>query len=321
MAPRNVDNSADGPRDRAWNVGARSTARVCDDLNVTRAAAFLDLDKTIIAGSSSLAFRRPLRQHGLIDRRTMLRGAYAHFLLMFAGADEAFMATLRDRLTALCTGWDVATVRSIIAETLHEVVRPMVYAEAAAIIAAHRDQDRAVVLLSASGEEMVAPIAEMVGADDFVASRMAVAEGRYTGQIEFYCYGERKADAARDNRPRPRARPGRLLRLLRLDHRPAAARDGGQPGRGQSGPGTAARGGRRGWPVLTFAHPVPLRTRLRPRRPPAPRWWRHCRPGCWPVCWSAPAGADAAGASQPQKQGSTWQTALAWHYGTLGGRH
>ena len=91
MAGRNVDNSVDGMRTRARIVGARPIRAVWDDRNVTRGAAFLDLDKTIIAGSSSLAFRRPLRQHGLIDRRTMLRGAYAHFLLMFAGADEAFM--------------------------------------------------------------------------------------------------------------------------------------------------------------------------------------------------------------------------------------
>jgi HAD superfamily hydrolase (TIGR01490 family) len=236
---------------------------VCDDRNVTRAAAFLDLDKTIIAGSSSLAFRQPLRRHGLIDRRTMLRGAYAHFMLMFAGADEAFMATLRDRLTALCTGWDVATVRSIIAETLHDVVRPMVYAEAAAIIAGHRAEGRAVVLLSASGEEMVAPIAELVGADDFVASRMSVVDGRYSGRIEFYCYGVHKADAARDI---ARDRGLELsscyaysdsitdLPLLETVGHPVAVN-----------PDRALRreAERRGWPVLTFAHPVPLRTRLR----------------------------------------------------------
>ena len=230
---------------------------------MTCAAAFLDLDKTIIAGSSSLAFRRPLRRHGLIDRRTMLRGAYAHFLLMFAGADAAFMATLRDRLTALCTGWDVATVQSIIAETLHEVVRPMVYAEAAAIISAHREQGRAVVLLSASGQEMVAPIAELVGADGFVASRMTVVDGRYTGQVEFYCYGEHKAAAARDI-----ARDRGLdlaacyaysdsitdLPLLETVGNPVAVN-----------PDRALRreAERRGWPVLTFVHPVPLRTRLR----------------------------------------------------------
>ena len=119
----------------------------------------------------------------------------------------------------------------------------MVYAEVADIIAAHRERDRAVVLLSASGEEMVAPIAEMVGADDFVASRMAVAEGRYTGQIEFYCYGEWKADAARDI-ARERgldlaacyAYSDSITDLPLLETR-------GAPGRGQPGPGAAPRGG------------------------------------------------------------------------------
>jgi hypothetical protein len=38
-------------------------------------AAFFDLDKTIIAGSSALAFSRPFRRQGLISRRAALRSA------------------------------------------------------------------------------------------------------------------------------------------------------------------------------------------------------------------------------------------------------
>ena len=53
------------------------------------AAAFFDLDKTIIAGSSALAFSRPFRRQGLITRRAALRSGYAQLLIMLSGADAA----------------------------------------------------------------------------------------------------------------------------------------------------------------------------------------------------------------------------------------
>jgi phosphoserine phosphatase len=51
------------------------------------------------------------------------------------------------------------------------------------------------VVVSASGSEIVEPIAALLGADHVVATRMAVSDGRYTGEIDFYAYGEGKADA------------------------------------------------------------------------------------------------------------------------------
>ncbi len=58
---------------------------------------------------------------------------------------------LRKRITALCAGWEVEQVRSIVAETLHEIVEPLVYAEAADLIARHQAAGEEVVVLSASG--------------------------------------------------------------------------------------------------------------------------------------------------------------------------
>ena len=48
-------------------------------------AAFFDLDKTIIAGSSALAFSRPFLREGLISRRAVLRSGYAQLLLLVVG--------------------------------------------------------------------------------------------------------------------------------------------------------------------------------------------------------------------------------------------
>jgi len=80
------------------------------------AAAFFDLDKTIIAGSSALAFSRPFRRQGLITRRAALRSGYAQLLIMLSGADAATVEALRRRITALCTGWEIAQIRAIVAD-------------------------------------------------------------------------------------------------------------------------------------------------------------------------------------------------------------
>jgi HAD superfamily hydrolase (TIGR01490 family) len=231
---------------------------------MTRAAAFFDLDKTIIAGSSALAFSRPFRRQGLITRRAALRSGYAQLLIMLSGADAATVEALRRRITALCTGWEIAQIRAIVAETLHEIVEPLVYAEATELIAEHRAAGDEVVVLSASGLEVVEPIAALVGADRCQATRMAIRNGRYTGEIELYLYGERKAQAARDIAA---ARGYRLadcraysdsitdLPLLEAVGHPTAVN-----------PDRALRrvAEERGWPILTFAVPVALRPRIRP---------------------------------------------------------
>jgi HAD superfamily hydrolase (TIGR01490 family) len=234
----------------------------------SRAAAFFDLDKTIIAGSSALAFSRPFRRRGLISRRAVLRSAYAQLLLVLSGADADTMELLRRRLTALCTGWEVAQIRAIVAETLHDIVEPLVYSEATELIEEHRENGDEVVVLSASGLEVVEPIAAHVGADRCMATRMGVADGRYTGVIDYYCYGEEKARAAREIAAERgyrledcRAYSDSItdLPLLEAVGHPTVVN-----------PDRALRreAEQRGWPILTFADPVALRMRL---RPPPPR--------------------------------------------------
>ncbi len=161
-----------------------------------RAAAFFDLDKTVIAKSSALAFSKPFYRGGLINRRAVLRSAYAQFVYLTGGADADQIERMRKYLSELCAGWDVATVREIIAETLHDLIDPFIYEEAAQLIEEHRLAGRDVIIVSTSGSEVVEPIGEMLGADRVIATRMGVDdEGRYTGEIEFYAYGESKATA------------------------------------------------------------------------------------------------------------------------------
>lgn len=228
------------------------------------AVAFFDLDKTIIAGSSALAFGRPFRREGLITRRAVLRSGYAQLLLLVSGADAATMESLRRQITALCAGWEVAQVSAIVEQTLHAIVEPLVYSEAATLIAEHRAEGDAIVVLSASGMEVVAPIAALLGADECRATRMRIVSGRYTGEIDYYCYGEEKALAAHEiagargvTLADCRAYSDSItdLPLLEAVGHPTVVN-----------PDRALRrvAVERGWPTLTFAAPVPLGTRLRP---------------------------------------------------------
>jgi len=163
-----------------------------------RIAAFFDLDKTIIAKSSSLAFSRPFYKSGLINRRAVMRSAYAQFVYLAGGADHDQMERMRAYLQELCAGWPVEQVRSVVAETLHELIDPIVYDEAVSLIEEHHDAGHDVVIVSSSGAEVVEPVGAMLGADAVVATRMVVDDGKYTGEIEFYAYGPHKAEAMRE---------------------------------------------------------------------------------------------------------------------------
>ncbi len=164
----------------------------------TRTAAFFDLDKTIIARSSTLAFSRSFYQGGLINRRAVLRSAYAQFVYLVGGADHDQMERMRAYLSSMATGWDVEQVKVIVAETLHQLIDPLIYEEAATLIEEHHLAGRDVVIVSTSGAEVVEPIGQMLGADHVIATRMVVEDGKYSGAIEYYAYAETKAAAIRE---------------------------------------------------------------------------------------------------------------------------
>lgn len=161
-----------------------------------RQAAFFDLDKTVIARASILAFGRPLYRGGLVNRRTLLRALYGQLVYMHLGANEARLQRMRESVLKLTSGWPKEQVAAIVAETLEQIVEPIIYAEAADLIDEHRSQGRMIVIVSASPEEIVAPLGHYLGADRVIASRAALDEaGLYTGAMEFYAYGEYKAEA------------------------------------------------------------------------------------------------------------------------------
>jgi HAD superfamily hydrolase (TIGR01490 family) len=230
---------------------------------MARTAAFFDLDKTIIAKSSTLAFSRPFQAGGLLSRKALLRSAYSQFVYVVGGADHEQMEKMRAMLSQLVTGWDVATVKEIVADTLHNIVDPLVYDEAVQLIEQHHAQGHDVVIVSASGTEVVEPIGELLGADHVVATRMAVdEEGKYTGEITFYAYAEGKAEAIRELAER---RGYDLAASYAysdsITDLPMLA-EVGHPFVVNPDKDLRRAAKERDWPVLVFTKPVALRTRL-----------------------------------------------------------
>lgn len=174
---------------------ARAMHRATD---ASRIAAFFDLDKTVIAGSSVLAFSRPFYRSGLLELRDVVRSAYGQCVYLVAGADHDRMERFRAEMGALVRGWQVDKVRETVARSVHEVVGPMIYPEALALIADHHEAGHDVILISSSGQEVVEPIGRMLGVDRVIATRLVVQGGHYTGEIDFYAYAENKVVAMKE---------------------------------------------------------------------------------------------------------------------------
>jgi HAD superfamily hydrolase (TIGR01490 family) len=231
--------------------------------SASTAAAFFDLDKTVIARASIVAFGRPFRQEGLLGRGTMLRALASQLVYLHLGASARRIQRARRTTLKLVRGWERSEVQRIVRQTLRHVIEPVIYAEALELIDRHRQAGRRVYVVSASPEEIVQPLAEYLGVDGCIASRAVVDEtGRYTGELERYVFGDDKAEALRTlaaiegidlARSFAYSDSATDLPMLEAVGHPVAV----NPDR------TLARVARaRGWEMLRFSRPVTLRERL-----------------------------------------------------------
>ncbi|MCG7207196.1 HAD family hydrolase [Streptomyces arenae] len=243
--------------------------RDVENHSLPRTAAFFDLDKTVIAKSSTLTFSKSFYQGGLINRRGALRNAYSQFVFLVGGMDHDQMERTRAYLSDLVRGWNVQQVKEIVAETLHDLIDPIIYDEAASLIEEHHRAGRDVVIVSTSGAEVVEPIGELLGADRVVATRMVVGDdGCYTGEVEYYAYGPTKAEAVRElaasegydlERCYAYSDSATDVPMLRTVGHPHAV----NPDRALRREALA-----QGWPILDFHRPVRLKQRI--SAPPRP---------------------------------------------------
>jgi len=161
-------------------------------------AAFFDLDKTVIAKSSLVALGPEFHARGLLHRRTLVWAVISQMFFLRFGADEEKLSKIRESVLKVTKGWDRDEVRELVAQTINEVVEPLIYDEALELIEHHRAQGDEVWLVSMAPEEIVDPFAELLGITGAIASRATIDEnGKFTGAMDFFAQGENKAVAMR----------------------------------------------------------------------------------------------------------------------------
>ena len=162
-------------------------------------AAFFDLDKTVIAKSSLVALGPEFHARGLLRKRTLIWGVLSQMLFMRFGADDDKLTKIRESVLKVTKGWDHNEVRALVAETINDVIEPLIYAEALELIDHHLGQGDEVWLVSMSPAEIVEPFAELLGITGAISSRSKIDEfGKFTGEMEFFAQGPNKAVAMRE---------------------------------------------------------------------------------------------------------------------------
>jgi putative phosphoserine phosphatase/1-acylglycerol-3-phosphate O-acyltransferase len=147
------------------------------------AAAFFDLDRTILKGASGPLITEALQHAGIAPARSVPGQGLLYRLFDVVGETLPSMALARGA-ALVAKGWNRADVRDAakdIAERLDTLVAPY----ARALLEEHRAAGRPVVLATTTPYDLVAAFAERLGFDDVVATRYGEdADGRYTGALE-----------------------------------------------------------------------------------------------------------------------------------------
>ena len=159
-----------------------------------RAAAFFDLDRTLVSRSSALALARPFRERGLITRRQLARAAVWQVLFTLLGDSEGATLRAAERGLRVLAGSTPDDMRQLVAEALETALRPLVYAEPLQLLRMHRERGEAVFIVSATLQEIVDTIAADLGFDGGVGSVCELdSDGRYTGRALRILHGPEKA--------------------------------------------------------------------------------------------------------------------------------
>ena len=162
------------------------------------AAAFFDLDRTLLRRSSALALAGSFRERGLISRRQLLQAAAWQLLFVARGAShEAVRRGAEDGLHILA-GYRPADLRELVADAMEPVLRPLVYAEPLRLVEHHRERGQRVYIVSATLQEIVEAIADDLGFDGALGTICQVRDGCYTGRALRALHAEAKAACVRE---------------------------------------------------------------------------------------------------------------------------
>ena len=162
------------------------------------AAAFFDLDRTLLRRSSALALAGPFREYGVIGRGQLAKAAAWQLLFAARGASaETVRKAAEDGLIVL-KGFRVDDLRDLVAGAMEPILKPLVYQEPLNLVERHRERGEPVYIVSATLQEIVEEIARELGFDGALGSTCEIVDGVYTGRSLRGAHGEGKAAAVRE---------------------------------------------------------------------------------------------------------------------------
>jgi HAD superfamily hydrolase (TIGR01490 family) len=168
------------------------------------AAAFFDLDRTLVSRSSSLALAGAFHERGLINRRQLQKARLAQLLFVRFGAGHGRAGQTADSAMGVLRGVAVSTLDDIVAAAWEPVLRPLVFREALDAASAHAARGERVFVVSGALQVIVDRLAGQLGFAGALGSRAEVRDGVYTGRLERRLLGAEKVEAleelARDER-------------------------------------------------------------------------------------------------------------------------
>jgi HAD superfamily hydrolase (TIGR01490 family) len=163
---------------------------------VSRAAAFFDLDKTLMAGSSGMQFARVATRHGIVSRRLLASWGVEHLRYRLRGTTDERTAEVLRVARDLISGVPARSLERMNPEVLAAIL-PRVYPQMLDEVYAHQDAGRATFIVSAAGNGVVEPLAAVLGMDGGIGTRYEVGEGgAFTGRFDGpFVYGPGKVEA------------------------------------------------------------------------------------------------------------------------------
>ncbi len=146
-----------------------------------RGAAFFDLDKTLMAGSSGIHFARAAYESGMISRRRLARDVYENLRFRLRGSTDERADDVRMRVGKMIAGVRVRDLERLTPRVLSGVL-PRLYPQMLERAYTHQDAGQPVYILTAASQEMADLLARVLAFDGGLGSRSEVVDGRYTGR-------------------------------------------------------------------------------------------------------------------------------------------
>jgi HAD superfamily hydrolase (TIGR01490 family) len=164
-----------------------------------RAAAFFDLDKTLMAGSSGMQFARIAASQGIVGRRQLLSWGVEHLRYRLRGTTDARTGEVLKVARELIRGLPARTIDRMGPEVMAAIL-PRVFPQMLEEVYVHQDAGRRTFIVSAAGNGVVEQLAHVLGMDGGIGTRYEIdAEGNFTGSLDGpFVYGEGKVTAMRE---------------------------------------------------------------------------------------------------------------------------